>query len=233
MLGYQRRAVNHCFIFEIWTIKGTCRKKRTTYRSKTRHEKLYLISLLPFIDLPLKPGPDFCRMFLFFKDVDMFTLRLILSYLLFKEAPALSGKYSTYHTVVYNFTKCLIRNSFPCVIMHHFCCCCFFFFFCIQAASGTSRISTGTRHTNWQIMQNLCARQAANDLQPMRGCLETMFATRRGTLLTPLCMPWRTFYQTRTSSYGQGMCFRLTVAFSWAMLAFWAHSPSSERQMLA
>lgn len=62
-------------------------------------------------------------MFLFFKDVDMFTLRLILSYLLFKEAPALSGKYSKYHTVVYNFTKCLIRNSFPCVIMHHFCCC--------------------------------------------------------------------------------------------------------------
>lgn len=47
---------------------------------------------LPFIDLPLKPRLDFCRMFAFLKGLNMFTIRLLLSYLLFKDVLALSGK---------------------------------------------------------------------------------------------------------------------------------------------
>lgn len=47
---------------------------------------------LSFTDLPLKPGLDFCRVFFFLKEFNMSAVKLLLSFMFFRELLALSGR---------------------------------------------------------------------------------------------------------------------------------------------
>lgn len=122
-------------------------------------------------------------------EFNMSTVRLLLSCLLFKQVVTLSGK----------LFKCFLKSSARGRLRARN-----YAWFLIQGTSGTSRICTGTRRTKWPIILSACAHRAATAPRPTRGHSETTRAILRGSLSTPPCMPWRTFYLIRTSSCGQG-----------------------------
>lgn len=139
-----------------------------------------------------------------YHDIEMISLRFLLFYLCFKDVLTLSGKFCNHDTFWWILIHYFLTMHIWLKTLHHFFVCLFF----VQETFGTWRTCTGIHRTNWGTILNLCVHPVVVQLQTMQGSSGPTCVTHHGTWLTPLCLPWRTFYQTLISSYGQGLYLR-------------------------